>query len=174
MTQQFARKIDEEYVETFSSSLNEPSWLTRFRKESLRYYFALPEEQSNLYAKYALNLNVDISTLEQRLFGKITETSAPLGDLAEGIDRGYYYISTQSETIASKNMKELEEKGVVFRDYHEALEKHSDLLKKIFEQKVISPFSDKYAALNSALFSSGWLAYFPENVVLESPLRVRF
>lgn len=173
MTQQLV-KIDEEYVETYSESKNEPSWLKKFRIDSLKSYLTLPEEQSNLYTKYALNLNVNLPVLEQKLYAKTDPKSASLGEIAQGIEKGYYYVSTQSETFASKNIKELDSKGVVFCDLHEAIEKHSDLLGRIFEQKAIPPNSDKYAALNSALFSSGWLVYFPKGLVLDTPLRVRF
>lgn len=173
MTQQLV-KIDEEYLEELSKSSNEPNWLTKFRIDSLRSYLKLPEEQSNLYTKYALNLNVNLDSLGEKLFAKPDGKSASLGEIAEGIEKGYYYVSTQSETIASKNIKELESKGVVFCDLHEAIEKHPDILKKIFEQKAIPPDGDKYASLNSALFSSAWLVYAPKGVVLSNPLRVRF
>ena len=173
MTQQLV-KIGEEYVEQLSKSSNEPDWLTKFRIDSLKSYLTLPEEQSNLYTKYALNLNVNLDSLGQKLFAKPDEKSASLGEIMEGIERGYYYVSTQSETIASKNIKELESKGVIFCDLNEAIEKHSAILKKIFEQKAIPPFGDKYASLNSALFSFGWLVYVPRGVVLDNPLRVRF
>jgi FeS assembly protein SufD len=173
MTQQLL-KINEEYIEDLSKSNNEPSWLTQFRLASFQSYLTVPEEQSNLYTKYGLNLNVNPDTLQEKLSAKPDPGSASLSEIAEGIEKGYYYISTQTETIASKNMRELETKGLIFCDFHEALEKHSKLLKRIFEQKAIPPESDKDAALNSALFSSAWLVYAPKGVILNSPLRVRF
>ena len=71
-------------------------------------------------------------------------------------------------------MKSLESKGVVFCDYHEALEKHEKILRNIFSNKAIKPSDDKYAALNSSLFSSAWLLYVPKHVRIEDPLRIRF
>jgi FeS assembly protein SufD len=173
MTQQLV-KIGEDYVERFSESINEPDWLTRFRLDSFKSYLRLPEEQSNLYTKYALNLNVNLDTIGQKLYAKPDEKSASLREITEGIEKGYYYVGTQSETIASKNIKELESKGIIFCDLHEALEKHSDVLRRIFEHKAIPPSGDKYASLNSALFTSAWLVYLPKEVELADPLRVRF
>jgi FeS assembly protein SufD len=173
MTQQLV-KIGEDYIEEFSKSLNEPDWLTKFRIDSFNSYLILPEEQSNLYTKYALNLNINLGLLEQKLGARRSEKSASLGEITEGIEKGYYYVSTQDEIIASKNIKELESKGVVFCDLHEAIEKHSAILRKIIEKKAISPDSDKFASLNSALFSSAWLVYVPRGVTLDNPLRVRF
>jgi FeS assembly protein SufD len=167
--------IDEGYIERLSHSINEPDWLLKSRLDSFRSYLVAPEEQSNLYTKYALNLNVNLETIQSKLHAKPDPKSASLAEIAAGIETGYYYVSTQDETIASKNIKELESKGVVFCDLHEAIEKHSTILKRIFDRKEKEHLeADKYAALNSALFSSAWLVYLPKNVLLENPLRVRF
>lgn len=173
MTQQVA-KIGEDYVEKLSESINEPDWLRKFRIDSFRSYLILPEEQSNLYTKYALNLNVNLETLQPKLEAMPDPKAASMAEIASGIETGYYYVSTQSETIASKNIRELESKGIIFCDLHEAIEKHSGILKRIFERKGNDQVTDKYASLNSALFSSAWLIYLPKDVLLENPLRVRF
>ncbi len=167
--------IDEGFIEQISANLNEPSWLKSYRLGALRHFAALPEEQSNLYSKYALDLRVDPATLGRKATAPLRHpTSATIEEVAQGIEStGAYYISTQSETIASKSVKGLESKGVVFCDLHEALEKHEPILRKIFENKAIKPEGDKYAALNTALFSTGWLVYVPKGTQLESPLRLR-
>lgn len=173
MTQQTVR-IGEEFVEQLSKSFNEPSWLTQFRLGALRTYRILPEEQSNLYTKYALDLGMDSETLEGKIDAKPDLSALPISEIASGMESGHYYVSTQSETIASKNIRDLESKGVIFCDLHEALEKHEKILKTIFQNKAIKPDEDKFAALNSALFSIAWLAYVPKNLVLANPLRLRF
>jgi Fe-S cluster assembly scaffold protein SufB len=166
--------LDEEYVERLSTSFNEPKWMTDFRLRSLRSYLTLPEEQSNLYTKYALNLNVNLKSIQPKLLAKPDPKSAKLSEIAAGMESGHYYISTQSETIASKNIADLAPKGVIFCDLHEAVEKHGEILKKIFERKASSASVDKFAALNTALFDSAWLVYLPRDISLENPLRVRF
>lgn len=164
--------IGGEIVDKISASTNEPSWIKSFRQKAVRNYLDLPDEQSNLYSKYGLGLKFDFKTLTEDL--KVDPTSATMHDLTEGIDsKGAYYVATQSEIIASKSVKSLEEQGVVFCDYQEALEKHESIVRKIFDNKAIEPESDKFAALNSALFSNGWLLYLPKGVQLKEPLRIR-
>jgi FeS assembly protein SufD len=165
--------IGEDYVEKISRSINEPSWLTKSRLDALRTYYLLPEEQSNLYTKYALNLGADLQSLGERADTEGVSLIPPLSDIAEGMESGYYYISTKRETIASKNIKELESKGIIFCDLHEAIEKHEKILNQIFQNRAIKPQEDKFAALNSAIFTVGWLVFVPKNVTLDTPLRLR-
>ena len=135
MTQQIV-KINEEYVEDLSRSINEPDWLKKFRLDAFRTYSEIPEEQSNLYTKYGLNLNVNPAELSRK-FGSIKQETISISDIALGMESGFYYVGTQRETIASKNIRELEGKGIIFCDLHEAVEKHEPLLKKIFQKKDI-------------------------------------
>ncbi|MGI0081259.1 MAG: SufD family Fe-S cluster assembly protein, partial [Nitrososphaerales archaeon] len=173
MTQQSA-SIGDEYIENLSETLNEPSWLRQFRLKAFRTYQTLPEEQSNLYTKYGLDLGADTETLRRKMDSTPNTSALPISEIASGMESGHYYVSTQSETIASKNIRDLESKGVIFCDLHEALEKHEKILKLLFQDKAIKPEEDKFAALNSALFTVAWLAYLPKNLSLESPLRLRF
>lgn len=165
--------IETEYVEKLSTYLGEPAWIKAYRKEALQQFNILPEEQSNLYTKYGSDPKIDLASLTRDLTAIAHSSAAPIVEIADGMELGQYYVSTQTETIASKNMKSLEAKGVIFCDYHEALEKHEKLLRKIFEEKAIKPSDDKYAALNTALFCNGWLLYIPKHIRLEEPLRVR-
>jgi FeS assembly protein SufD len=165
--------MEENYVESVSKSLNEPDWLSRFRFEALDAFITLPEEQSNLYTKYALDIPVDFARWSKTKDSRSASSSLPIAELASGMETGQYFVTNQTETIASKNIKNLESKGVIFCDLNEALEKHESILKRVFSDKAIKPHDDKYAALNSALLSSGWLVYLPKNTILETPLRVR-
>jgi FeS assembly protein SufD len=165
--------LGEQIVERISRSRNEPQWLTKFRFNALREYETIPEEQSNLYTKYGLNLRVGLENID-RPHKAATEGSADLFQVARGIESGYYYATNGKEIIASKNVAELAQKGIVFCDLNEALERHERILRRVFDEKAILPSSDKYAALNSAVFNQGWLVYVPKNVILTDPLRVRF
>ncbi|MGL4948611.1 MAG: Fe-S cluster assembly protein SufB [Mycoplasma sp.] len=84
-------------------------------------------------------------------------------------------ISTQvdSETIYHKHKKELDEKGVIFCDTNTAYNKYPEIFKKYFNKCV--PFSDnKFAALNTAVWSGGSFIYVPKNTHLEKPLQSYF
>ncbi|MDG6907287.1 MAG: Fe-S cluster assembly protein SufD [Nitrososphaerota archaeon] len=173
MAQQVA-DARETLVESLSESLREPSWIRKYRIDALKQFNVLPEEQSTLYTKYGLGLKVEFADLAKNGKAVAHESALPISEIASGIESGHYYVSTQTETIASKNVRSLESRGVVFCDYHEALEKHQEILKKVFADKAIKPSDDKYAALNSTLFSGAWLLYVPKHVHLEDPLRIRF
>lgn len=165
---------EETLVEQLSESLNEPSWLRRYRLDALKEFSLLPDERSNLYTKYGLNLKVDFKSLADKSKPTVDQSALPLAEVVAGMESSLYYVSTQTETIASKNVRSLESKGVIFCDYHEALEKHEGILKKIFPNRAIKPTDDKYAALNSALFSSAWLLYVPAHIHIDEALRIRF
>ncbi len=70
-------------------------------------------------------------------------------------------------------LAEVEEKGVIFLDTDSALREHPDLVRKYFGTLV--PYSDnKYAALNTAVWSGGSFIYVPKGVKLEKPLQSYF
>ena len=142
--------MNESLVENISISLNEPKWLKEFRMDALQSFNTLPEEKSNLYTKHGLELINQLTVIESLKDNRVVPELLPLTEIAAGMETGHYYVSTQTETIASKNVRLLESDGVVFCDLHEALEKHSEILKMIFSKKAIAPSDDKYAALNSA------------------------
>ncbi len=172
--EQEMKNVEEEFVENLSASFNEPSWLRQFRLGALKQFNILPDERSNLYTKYGLGLKIDLNALADSAKAAVHPTALPLSEIASGMESGQYYVTTQTETIASKNVRSLESKGVVFCDYHEALEKHQEILKAIFSDRAIKPSDDKYAALNSTLFSSAWLLFVPKHAHIEEPLRIRF
>jgi FeS assembly protein SufD len=171
---QEATSVEEAFVEKISETLNEPAWLRQYRIDALKQFKLLPEELSNLYTRYGLDLKINFDELAKSETTKVHPSAAPISEIASGIESGLYYVSTQTETIASKNVRSLESKGVLFCDYHEALEKHQNILKLIFSDRAIKPSDDKYAALNSSLFSNAWLLYVPKHVRIEDPLRIRF
>ena len=84
-------------------------------------------------------------------------------------------VSTQyeSEVVYHNMLEEVEEKGVIFLDTDSALKACPDLLKEYFGKLV--PYTDnKYAALNTAVWSGGSFIYVPKGVKLEKPLQSYF
>ena len=84
-------------------------------------------------------------------------------------------VSTQfeSEVVYHNTLKELEELGVLFCDTDTAVRLYPDIVKEYFGKVV--PYSDnKYAALNSAVWSGGSFIYVPKGVKLEKPLQSYF
>ena len=82
-------------------------------------------------------------------------------------------IQYESEVIYHNMLKELEEKNVIFTSIDEAIKKYPDLVKKYFG-KLVSNNDNKFAALNSCVFSGGSFIYVPDNTTLDRPLQSYF
>ncbi len=78
-----------------------------------------------------------------------------------------------SEMVYHSVSKMLEKKGVIFLDSDTALKKYPDLVKQYFG-KVIPPSDNKFAALNTAVWSGGSFIYVPKGVRVELPLQAYF
>ena len=79
----------------------------------------------------------------------------------------------ESEVVYHSLAKDLEEKGVLFLDPDTALREHPDIFRKYFAT-IIPPEDNKFAALNSAVFSGGSFIYVPKGVKVEMPLQAYF
>ena len=82
-------------------------------------------------------------------------------------------IQYESEVIYHNMIKELEEKQVIFTSIDDAIKKYPDLVKKYFG-KLVSNSDNKFAALNSCVFSGGSFIYVPDNTSLDRPLQSYF
>src|SRR5688500_10422295 len=79
----------------------------------------------------------------------------------------------ESEVVYHSIRKDLEEKGVIFTDTDSALRDHPDLFKKYWAT-VIPANDNKFAALNSAVWSGGSFIWVPPGVHVEIPLQAYF
>ena len=82
-------------------------------------------------------------------------------------------VMYESEVVYNSVKKELEALGVIFCDTDTAVREHPELVKKYFG-KVISPNDNKFAALNSAVWSGGSFIYVPKGVKVPMPLQAYF
>ena len=79
----------------------------------------------------------------------------------------------ESDVVYHSLRKDLEEQGVIFYGMDEGLEKHEDIVKEYFS-KIIPPEDNKFAALNSAVWSGGSFVYIPKGVHVDMPLQAYF
>ena len=79
----------------------------------------------------------------------------------------------ESEVVYHSIRKDLEQKGVIFMDTDSALREHEDLFREYFGT-VVPPADNKFAALNSAVWSGGSFIYVPKGVRVEMPLQAYF
>jgi Fe-S cluster assembly protein SufB len=80
----------------------------------------------------------------------------------------------ESEVIYHNLKKTLEDKGVIFLDMDEAVKKFPEMVKKYFMTNCVSPYSHKFAALHSAVWSGGTFIYVPKGLKVEMPLQAYF
>ena len=84
-------------------------------------------------------------------------------------------VATQheSQVVYQSLKKMLDKKGVIFTSMDEGLKGYPELVKKYFG-KLVPATNNKFAALNSALWSGGVFIYIPKNVKVELPLQAYF
>jgi FeS assembly protein SufB len=95
------------------------------------------------------------------------EVDGPHNFVAEGV------VVHNSEVVYHRNREDLERLGVLFCDMDTALRQYPDLVKEYFGT-IIPPNDNKFAALNSAVWSGGSFIYVPPGVHLDQPLQAYF
>jgi Fe-S cluster assembly protein SufB len=174
--------LNKTVVEQISSWKNEPDWMLDFRKKSLEYFLARPYptwgpdlsglDLSNLYyyarpteeQKHSWD---DVPENIKNTFNRLGIPEAEQKFLA-GVGAQY-----ESEMIYHSIQEQLAEQGVIFLSIEEGLKQYPDLFKQYFCTAV--PYTDnKFAALNSAVWSGGSFVYIPRGVKVELPLQAYF
>jgi Fe-S cluster assembly protein SufB len=174
--------LDEEVVSAISKHKNEPDWMHQFRLQSL----------TEFRKKEMPNWGADLSTLdfdEMFYYAKPSESKfKSWDDVPESIKETYERIGIpeaerkflagvgaqyDSEVVYHNLREELSKQGVVFTDPETAVQEHPDLVRKYFG--TVIPYSDnKFAALNSAVWSGGSFVYVPPGVKVDVPLQAYF
>jgi Fe-S cluster assembly protein SufB len=175
------RGIDAEIVSQISEMKREPAWMRDFRLQSLEIFNAKPMPH------WGGHVGVDFQDIfyylkpaEQQ--GKtweevpdaIKKTFDRLG-IPEAERKFLAGVKAQfeSEVVYGSLQEDLAKKGVIFTDTDTAVREHPDLLREYFG-KIIPPTDNKFAALNSAVWSGGSFIYVPKGVSIEVPLQAYF
>jgi Fe-S cluster assembly protein SufB len=177
-----SKGLTEAIVRQISAMKNEPKWMLEFRLKSLQTFF---EKENPSWGPDLSEINFDDITYFIRSTDKsesswddvpseIKDTFDKLG-IPEAEQKFLAGVSTQfeSEVVYHSTIKELEDQGVIFTDTDTALREYPELFKEYFGKVV--PYNDnKYAALNSAVWSGGSFIYVPKGVKVEKPLQSYF
>ncbi|MDE6584468.1 MAG: Fe-S cluster assembly protein SufB [Anaeroplasmataceae bacterium] len=169
-------------VEFISNAKNEPQWMKDFRLKSYDSFTSLknpswgPDLSGIDFNEYTYYIKSSEKTEHkwEDVPEEIKDTFDKLG-IPEAEAKYLSGSSTQfeSEVVYHRNLKELDDLGVIFCDTDTALREHSDLMQKYFGKLV--PYTDnKYAALNSAVWSGGSFIYVPKGVKLQKPVQSYF
>ena len=176
------RGLSEEIVREISKQKNEPEWMLDLR---LKAYHKFCEMRMPSWGPDLSNLDFDNTIYYVKATDKVEkswddvpedvkQTFEKLG-IPEAEAKYLSGVSTQydSEVVYENMLKEVEEKGIIFMDTDSALKKYPELFKEYFAKLV--PMSDnKFAALNTAVWSGGTFIYIPKNVKLDMPLQAYF
>ena len=176
------RGLNHEIVEAISQHKNEPEWMRKFRHKSLDYFLArpLPQWGGNVNEIDFENIYYYIRPTEKQaeswedLPADIKDTWDKLG-IPEAEKKYLAGVGAQyeSEVVYHKLQESLEKQGVIFLDMDSALRDHEDLVKQYFGT-IIPQNDNKFAALNSAVWSGGSFIYVPPGVKIELPLQAYF
>src|ERR1700746_2480360 len=177
------RGLSEEVVRDISAKKDEPEWMLDLRLKGLKLLGRkpLPGWGSDLSGIDFENIKYFVRSTEKQaaswddLPADIKNTYDKLGIPEAEKQRLIAGVAAQyeSEVVYHKIREDLEEKGVIFLDTDTALREHPDLFKEYFAT-VIPPGDNKFAALNTAVWSGGSFIYVPKNVKVEIPLQAYF
>jgi Fe-S cluster assembly protein SufB len=165
-----------------SKHKNEPEWMLEFRLKALESFLEKPTPTwgGDLSAMDYDDIYYYIRPMENQgrswddvpddiknTFEKLGIPQAERESLA-GVGAQY-----ESEVVYHSLKKELEEQGVIFLDMDSGLREHEDIVEEYFGT-IIPPDDNKFAALNSAVWSGGSFVYIPPGVSVDIPLQAYF
>ncbi len=177
------RGLNEEVVADISDRKDEPEWMRKTRMKGLKLFERKP------MPTWGAELD-DIDFDNIKYFVRSTEKQAQSWeDLPEDIKNTYDKLGIpeaekarlvagvaaqyESEVVYHQINEELERQGVLFLDTDTALREHPEIFEEYFGT-VIPPGDNKFAALNTAVWSGGSFIYVPKGVHVEIPLQAYF
>lgn len=174
--------LSEDIIREMSMMKREPEWMLKFRLDSYEHFShrPMPNWGCDLSEVYFDDIFYYIKPTEGQvdswdaLPDSVKETYEKLG--IPQAERKYLAGVTaqyESEVVYHKNRADLEAQGVLFSDMDTALREHPDIVKQYFG-RVIPKKDNKFAALNSAVWSGGSFIYVPPGVHVEMPLQAYF
>jgi Fe-S cluster assembly protein SufB len=177
------RGLSEEVVRDISARKNEPEWMLDLRLKGLKLFGRkpMPDWGADLTGIHFDNIKYFVRSTEKQaaswddLPADIKSTYDKLGipeaekqRLVAGVAAQY-----ESEVVYHKIREDLADKGVLFLDTDTGLREHPELFGEYFAS-VIPVGDNKFAALNTAVWSGGSFIYVPKGVHVEIPLQAYF
>ena len=177
------RGLTEDVVRDISSKKSEPEWMLKLRLKGLRLFEQkpMPNWGADLTGIDFDNIKYFVRSTEKQAetwddlpadikntYDKLGIPEAEKARLISGVAAQY-----ESEVVYHKIREDLEEQGVIFLDTDTGLKEHPELFKEYFGS-VIPVGDNKFAALNTAVWSGGSFIYVPPGVHVEIPLQAYF
>ncbi|HVA82986.1 MAG TPA: SufD family Fe-S cluster assembly protein, partial [Candidatus Aquilonibacter sp.] len=174
--------LDEEIVREISAMKKESDWMLQKRLAAYKIFLSKPTptwgadlskiDYNEIY--YYLKATDKKGSNWADVPDEIKKTFDKLG-IPEAEQKFFAGAEAQydSEVVYSHIRKDLEEQGVIFTDTDNALKKYPELFMKYFGT-VIPATDNKFAALNTAVWSGGSFIYVPKGVKVKMPLQAYF
>ncbi|HJS25615.1 MAG TPA: Fe-S cluster assembly protein SufB, partial [Actinomycetota bacterium] len=174
--------LSAQVVEEISALKSEPDWMRKFRLKSLKHFEHRPMpwwgadlsgidfDEIYYFIRSTEKQAQDWEDLPADIKGTWDKLGIPEAEkkFLGGVSAQY-----ESEVVYHKIKKELDDIGVLFTDMDSALRDHPDLVKEYFGT-IIPPNDNKFASLNSAVWSGGSFIYVPPGVHVDIPLQAYF
>jgi len=176
MTTQTPAKIDQAFIDAFSTKANEPDWFHKFRLDALEKYNTLPMPKPD---KTKIDrwdfVSFQKYTAEEKAFSSLNELPEEVKSLVE-VEHGVknVYIQHNQTPAFLQISDELKEKGVIFTDLFTAVKEHGELVQKYFMTKAVKVDEHKLTAFHAALVNGGAFLYVPKNVEIKEPIQSIF
>ena len=171
-------------IKKISALKNEPEWMLNIRLNAYKVFLKLKNPKwgpdlsfinFNEYIYYASSIGSEYyktswDEIPEKIKKQFEELNVPENEAKyfSGVNSQY-----DSDTVYHQLKDDLKKKKVIFTNIETAITEHPSLVKKYFGKLV--PFSDnKYAALNTAVWSGGTFLYVPKGVKLDQPLSAYF
>src|SRR3989338_8285528 len=174
--------LSKKTVEEISWHKNEQDWMRKFRLSAYDIFLSKPTpawggdltkiKYDDIY--YYIKPTAKKANSWEDLPAEIKDTYDRIGiPEAEKKFLGGVSAQYESEVVYKSIQKALVKKGVVFLDMDSGLREYPDLVKRYFGT-LIPPHDNKFAALNSSVWSGGSFIYVPPGVKVELPLQAYF
>ena len=176
------RGLSREVVEEISRMKDEPQWMLDFRLKALEHFYKRPMpnwgadlsginfEDIFYYIRPAEKQGKTWDEVPEYIKNTFEKLGIPEAERKFLAGVGAQY---ESEVIYHSLREDLEKQGVLFLDMDSGLREHPEIVKQYFGT-VIPANDNKFAALNSAVWSGGSFIYVPEGVRIDVPLQAYF
>ncbi|WP_369065717.1 Fe-S cluster assembly protein SufB [Kocuria carniphila] len=177
------RGVNADVVRDISDKKNEPEWMLNLRQKGLKFFDRkpMPTWGADLSGIDFDNIKYFVRSTEQQAgsweelpedirntYEKLGIPEAERNRLVAGVAAQY-----ESEVVYHQIREDLERQGVIFMDTDTALKEHPEFFEEYFGT-VIPVGDNKFAALNTAVWSGGSFVYVPKGVHVDIPLQAYF
>ncbi len=176
--------LSEDIVRQISGHKDEPDWMLEFRLKALEVYRSKPMptwggdlskledtlDEIYFYLKPQEQMERSWDDVPQEIKDTFEKLGIPEAERKALAGVGAQY---ESEMVYHSLKEQWEEQGVIFESIEDGLAKHPELFKQYFST-IVPTRDNKFAALNSAVWSGGSFVYIPKGVKVDIPLQAYF